>query len=121
MADEIAHPSSARGRTGIAVDDHHPARFLGALDGKFEQIGTLPLSGVIACRAKFAELVPVLEVGRVEKQRLTLVSKYGNQYPLLLRRVPEHLGVTEIFRIDVDHRIARVVRPGSSAIIAIRS
>ena len=32
--------------------------------------------------------------------------------------VPEHLGIAEILQSEIDHRVARVLRPGAAAIVA---
>jgi hypothetical protein len=46
------------------------------------------------------------------------LGEHRNHDPLMSRRVPEDVGIAEVGRVKVSHGIARIVCPGSSAIVA---
>jgi hypothetical protein len=63
-------------------------------------------------------LGPLFEIGRVEDDKCSLIGEHRNHDPLMLRLVPEDIGIAEVGRVKVSHGIARIVCPGSSAIVA---
>src|SRR6185437_11509654 len=66
LADQVADSGAAGRSPRITVDNQHPFLFGGALNRKFNQVGTLPLSRSISCRTERRTLGPVLKIGRIE-------------------------------------------------------
>ena len=60
----------------------------------------------------------MLEVGRAEEAHLLLVGQHRDHDPAPGRRVPEDLGIAEVREAQVEHRVARVLRPGATAVAA---
>ena len=117
VADEVLHARAAGDPAGIEADEQHPLRL--AVDLEREQVRAFPRSADGVGRAEVAHVRPSLEVRRAVELHLVLQRLDDGHHPLALRRVPEHLRVAELARADVEHRIARVLRPRASAVGAV--
>ena len=122
VADEVLGARAAGDPTRVEADEHDPLDVVRiAVDRQGEEVRALPDAADGVARAELGEPGPLLEVGRRPEIR-TLCSSGDHRHhpPLVRRRVPEHLRVTELARADVDDRVARVLGPGLTVVGGVR-
>ena len=120
-ADEVLRARAADAPARVEVHVEHPAHVLRvAVDRQREEVGALPRAAGGACGAEVAQHLPALEIGRGEEPHLALAREHADHDPALRGLVPEHLRVAMIAARQIEHRVARVLRPGAPAIVAER-
>ena len=82
------------------------------------QVGTLPLPCRISGRAEGRAFSPMFQIERVKDDEGSFIGQHRDHHPFVLRLVPEDIRIAEVGRVEVSHRIAGVIRPGSSTVIA---
>ena len=118
-ADEVLRRAAAEGAAGIDVAEEHPLAFVGAFDGQFDEVGTLPHAAVRALVApEGAGVVPVDEVLRGVD--FHLLPGGENHAPMLGGGVPEYFRVAEVGLVGGNDGITCVLGERAPAVGAIR-
>ena len=117
-ADEVLRRAAAEGPAGIDVAEEHPLAFVGAFDGQFDEVGTLPHAAVRALVApEGAFFLPLTEIGgRVD---FHLLSHGQYHAPMPGGSVPEDLGVAEVGAVGGDDGVAGILGEGAPAVGAV--
>ena len=123
VANKVLPGRSARDAAGVDVDHHDPLD-VGrvAVNGQREEVRALPEPARGVGRSELAQERPVLEVPGFVQQDLVVRGLDGGHHPVaaaIRGAVPKDLGVAEVCRVPVQHRVGVVLRPGLAVVQAV--
>ena len=118
---EIHGTAAAIDEAGIDVHNHHPLHALFvAIDGQLNEVGTLELIGLRSVAfAPLAHVGPVFEITAFVEAHVLVGA--DNHDPLLLRSIPEDLGVAEVLQSveGCDDGVTLILGEGATVVAAV--
>ena len=121
VANKILRGAATKGTARVEVAYQRPLLLVprGAANGQFKQVGAFPHTALCAhALAKPTGQRPLLQVGRGEDEHFLLQSVGEQHDPLLVRFVPEHIGVARL-GLHGYHGIAGIFREGVATVCAV--
>ena len=118
VADEVLATHAAVHVAVEHVDLQHPGRAAGP--GDREEVGAFPDAAGGAGGAEVAQVAPRLQVVRGVKLDAVQFRQHDGHQPEPAGRIPLDLRVAEFGHAEIEHGIARVLRPRAAAVRAVR-